>query len=472
IANGCTDTLVKTHYVNVTGTGCNQTAVVSPAGPLNKCQGDTVILTASTNATAPYTFQWNIGSVAISGANSNTIAITQGGYFSVTVIKNNCPITSSVVQINFSTNPQQPTVTGAGTIIPCVGGAVTLTSSSVSGASYTWNTTPVQSSQSIVVSTSGNYQVTATNSAGCKTISSPYTVNASLAQVPICMVTVDSLSQYNLIAWEKLPNQHVDSFIVYREISTNTYKRIGSVPYSALSLFTDTIRTKYFPNTGDPNAGTYRYKIAIRDTCGNYSPLGAYHNTIYIINNSGTFFWPQLYTIENSSNPVTNYILMRDNNSTGNWQQVQSVAGTQQTVTDPQYSTYQNTASWRVETQWGIGCTSTIVNPKDPTALATNLNTSRSNVNRVNNPIAVNTFDISNSVMIFPNPTTGKFEIRCEKTEAGILEIVDMMGEEIYSSAINSNRSEIDLSKQSGGIYFLRLKTSHGTATKKIILNK
>ena len=472
IANGCTDTLVKTHYINVTGTGCAHTVSVTPSGPINTCQGDTTILTAGTNAVAPFTYQWNIGSVAITGASTNTFVVTQGGYYSLTVIKNTCPVTSSAVAVNYFTNPQQPTISSIGTIVPCVGGAVTLSSSTVSGATYTWNTSPVQSSQSIVVNSSGNYEVTATNSAGCKTVSSPVTVNASLAQTPICLVTVDSLSQNNIIIWEKQPNQHIDSFIVYREISTNLYKPIGAVPYDSLSLFVDTVRTKYFPNTGNPNAGTYRYKVAIRDTCGNYSPLSLYHNTIYIINNSGTFFWPQLYSIENSANPVTNYVLMRDNISNGNWQQVQSVAGTQQTVTDPQYSTYQNTASWRIQTQWGIGCSATIVNPKNPVIEVTNLNSSRSNVYKVNNPTSVFNLSAEEAITIYPNPNSGVFTLDIKNISDASIRIFNMLGEEIKQFTIQNsgNKTEVDLREQAKGVYYLQVTSSQRSLTKKIII--
>jgi len=318
------------------------------------------------------------------------------------------------------------------------------------------------------VSSSGNYVVTVTNVAGCSTSSAPFIVNASLAQVPICLVTVDSLSQNNIIVWEKQLNQPIDSFIVYREIATNNYQPIGAVLYDSLSLFIDTVRTKYFPNTGDPNSGTYRYKIAVRDTCGNYSPLSPYHNTIYIINNSGTFFWTQLYTIENASNPVTSYDLLRDDNSTGVWNVINSVAGTQQTVTDPNYSTYQSTASWRVKTQWGISCTATIKNPEP---MATNLNSSRSNIYKVNNPISVNETENNFYVNVFPNPTTGKVNVQMSGLANVHMNIYNMMGECIYQHISTSAHQQIDLSRQSKGIYYLQITSSDKVVTKKIIID-
>jgi len=300
-------------------------------------------------------------------------------------------------------------------------------------------------------------------------------ISTSLVTPSICMVTVDSvLAQYNIIAWDKTPYaNYADSFIVYREISTNNYKPIGSVPYNALSYFIDTVRTKYAPNTGNPNAGTYRYKIALRDTSGNYSLKSYYHNTIYITNNSGTFSWPQLYTIENSANPVNAYYLMRDDNSTGIYHAINSVAGTQQSITDPSYANYQTTGAWRVETNWNISCTPAII--KDPEPMSINLNSSRSNVYRT---IGAGIQEYGNNlqVQISPNPSNGAFQIQIGNGPLAIgnqcsLEICNVLGEKVYTSVISHQLSaiNIDISNQPSGVYFLNVKSAEGTAVKKII---
>ncbi|MBA3705606.1 MAG: SBBP repeat-containing protein, partial [Bacteroidetes bacterium] len=119
----------------------------------------------------------------------------------------------------------------------------------------------------------------------------------------LCEVTVDSISKNNMIYWDKTPYTNVSSFIVYREIATNIYKPIKSIHVDSLSLMVDTVRTKYFPNTGDPNVGTYRYKLQILDTVGNFGLLSPFHNTVYIVDNgSGQFTWNPAYTIEGSLN--------------------------------------------------------------------------------------------------------------------------------------------------------------------------
>ena len=46
------------------------------------------------------------------------------------------------------------------------------------------------------------------------------------------------------------------------------------------------------------------------------------------------------------------------------------------------------------------------------------------------------------------------------------------MGEEIYKSSVRGEKSEVDLSKQPNGIYFLRVQTEQGTVNKKIVIQK
>jgi hypothetical protein len=72
---------------------------------------------------------------------------------------------------------------------------------------------------------------------------------------------------------------------------------------------------------------------------------------------------------------------------------------------------------------------------------------------------------------ISPNPTSGAFEVRSEKLRVESVEIYNMMGEKVYSSIINSQSSIINLDAPNG-VYFLQLKTSEGTAVKKIVISK
>lgn len=65
---------------------------------------------------------------------------------------------------------------------------------------------------------------------------------------------------------------------------------------------------------------------------------------------------------------------------------------------------------------------------------------------------------------IFPNPTTGKVSIQIEGLEK--VEIYNVAGRLIKTS----NRSEFDLSQETKGVYFVKVITSQGAQTEKLVL--
>lgn len=415
------------------------------------------IYISTSGGIAPYTYAWS------NGATTEDISGLTSGNYTLTVTDSVSCTNNFVVYVPY-TFPILLNVSFTPSNCNASTGTASCSASGGTGAyTYLWsNGNTTQNSTGL---SAGNYSVTVTDSVGCSATAS---VTIPLANPPtnpfICMVSVDSLSQNNVVIWDKTSFSGVDSFIVYREITTNNYQPIGAVPFDSLSLFVDTVRTKYFPNTGDPNAGTYRYKLQIKDSCGGYSTKSPYHNTIFMTGNNGTFSWP-LYTIENNPNPVNAYVLMRDDYSSGNWNAINSVSGTQQTVTDPAYSVWQSTANYRIQTIWSITCTPSRLNSQ---TLAS-FNASLSNTLH---PVisSVNESSVNNSISIYPNPTSGKFQITSDELRITNVEIYNVYGEKVYStSVIGRQSSVIDISFVPSGIYFLKVKTPDGVVIKKIV---
>lgn len=284
----------------------------------------------------------------------------------------------------------------------------------------------------------------------------------------ICAVTVDSLSQYNVIYWDKTMHPSADSFLVYREVTTGAYTKIGAHPYAALSEYTDTARS-IGPANGDPNVGTYRYKLAVKDTCGNISPQSPYHNSVFFVdNNNGSFTWNS-YDVEGTTTPVTQFDLMRDDANTGVWVLVGSVSGTQNTLNDPQYATYQSIANWRVEAQ-GFNCTST--QRLENNAQQGVIVKSKSNITN-NRVIGIRSNHIAD-VSIYPNPSSGKFVIAFGAAQDELhVKIVSALGEEVFRA--NADASEellVDLGKYADGVYFVQISSVKGTVTRRVVKNK
>lgn len=278
--------------------------------------------------------------------------------------------------------------------------------------------------------------------------------------IPICEVTVDNNSMYNEIVWDKPLTSNMDSFIVYREITSNNYKRIGSLPFSAAAVLVDTVRAQYFPFTGDPNAGTYRYKLQVRDVNGVYSQFSPYHNTIFINHSGATFSWNH-YSVEGEPTPLpslSSYILYRDDNSTGVWNAVQGVSGSQTTVTDPNYSSYPN-GRWRVETNWSVLCSS-----------ATSYNSSRSNAT-TSTSSGINDISLDNSVEVIWDPLYAMCIVRSLFKISGV-QIINSVGQKVYYGHEEGIQAELNLDFLPAGVYALGIITEKGLVIKRIALSK
>ncbi|MDX2172739.1 MAG: T9SS type A sorting domain-containing protein [Bacteroidota bacterium] len=428
------------------------------------CALNTLTLNAAITTTlAGVSFTWTAPSLTTSTGSSYTCT-TAGIYtISATASSNTCIVTQTLSIIQSTGNVAFNVSTNGSTCNNNGTASVTVTSG-LAPYTYTWST----ASNSIGVTglAPGNYSVVVKDANQCSARNT-FVINniaPSFSSVPICFVTVDSISQHNVITWDKTLFSSADSFFVYRETGTNTYKKIQSQPYSAFSQFVDTVKTLYFPNTGNPNVGTYRYKLMTRDNCGNYSTFSPYHNTLFLINNNGTFSWTQLYQIEGDPNPVLAYILERDNLSTGNWQAIGSVSGTQQFIIDPSYSSFSSTASWRVKTQWNVVCI--------PSKLSSSSNSS-SYSNRITNvTIGIKENKLENALQISPNPSLDIFNVSL-KTNGGKnynLKVINSIGEVVYTNnGAAFSTIQVDLSKNAVGIYFVVLKTNNQTITKKII---
>ncbi len=348
--------------------------------------------------------------------------------------------------------------------------AVTLTGTPT-GGSYT-GTAVLGSTFNPTLAGAGTYTVTYsyTDVNGCSNTAAHSTTVLGVPAAPsICEVTVDVNGVNNEVYWDNQAYSKVDSFLIYRETGTG-YQIVGSQPGNALSTFTDTVRTKYFPNTGNPNAGTYRYKLQIRDSSGHYSPLSPYHNTIFNNKTSGTFTW-NAYQIEGQPVPLPSsllitYDLWRDDQSNGNWHLVNSVTGSQLTQTDVSWNTVlDSTASWRILTNWTIGCTPSHAS----------INTSRSNIRQGSKAVAsgISQYELNQSVNVYPNPANDRVTVAVSGavlTDANV-SIYNIVGELVFQTPMHSSALNLDISTYPKGLYMLVIGNKGASAFKKLIIN-
>ncbi len=154
----------RTSQVIPVSVGSGTPATITASGATTFCQGGSVNLTA----TSGNTYLWS------NGATTRTISANATGNYVVTVdFGTGCNSVSPVTSVTVNPIPSN-TVSASGPTTFCNGGSVTLTSNSANGT-YLWSPGG-QTTRSIIVTTSGNYVVTATNN-GCSSTSNATTVS-------------------------------------------------------------------------------------------------------------------------------------------------------------------------------------------------------------------------------------------------------------------------------------------------------
>jgi hypothetical protein len=353
----------------------------------------------------------------------------------------------------------------------CSNASATLTASGAT--TYTWSSNTGISNPNYTVTTavvspsvSTTYSVIAQTN-GCRD-SASFHYNMIFPQTPdICMVTTDSANNfnYNIICWDKTTYSNVDSFIVYRKDAiSSSYLRIGAVSKNSLSEFIDTAFTIGGPNGGNPIYSSWTYKLAIKDTCGNLGAMSPYHQTMFIQQSGSNFSW-NAYTVEiGQANPVTGYSFVRDNNNTGTWNVLVNTTGN--SATDPNFSSYPN-GNWRVDAI-GFNCTPSL-------RLANNSNTqtllkkAHSNTNK---PATMNVKQQTNllQMFVYPNPSNGNFTIETGENKNSKVEIYSLLGELVYKSNLQKEKTNINLQNVNKGTYLVHIISDNGTTVKRIIV--
>lgn len=85
-------------------------------------------------------------------------------------------------------------------------------------------------------------------------------------------------------------------------------------------------------------------------------------------------------------------------------------------------------------------------------------------------PTAIEENSVEN-VKVFPNPSNGMVYICSESQQVQELQVFDMSGRLLIEKSIDEKEFSIDMTGYNAGIYILRLTTSNGVETSKIIKN-
>lgn len=428
----------------------DQMTITQPA--CNTTNGQ--VTAAFNGGTSPFNYAWFDAQGTNLGVNNATITnIGAGTYICTITDANGCSFSSpALVSNNFG-----PTL-AIDTIIPssCSNdGQIQLTVISGNPTDYLW--TNGETTQNITNLAPGNYAVSVTGASGCITVLGG-TVESTLPDpIDICLVTVDSTTNTNLVVWEKPITTGIDHFNIYRETSqAGLYQLVGGVNYSDESIYNDLVAS--------PNVRSWRYKISSVDACGNESELSLNHKTIHLVISHGlgndiNLFWD---SYEGFSYP--NFVIKKHTDA-GGWTTLTTMPNNLFTYTDG-----------NVTTTDGLFYVVTVNAPStcSSTKMAQDFNTTRSNRdNRLSTGQPNSVSEMLNQVVtIYPNPANSVLNVENSSSQWIEARILDQTGRLILTSTLIPGQTKIDCGKLAMGVYNIELHSLGAKTLKRFVIER
>lgn len=261
---------------------------ITPPGPINLCNGDSVQLTA--NGSGP--FLWNTTQTT-----SNITVSTTGSY--IVVQTTSCGTSADTVVVTTSGNPPIAIITPMGPTALCTGDNVTLQASG--GSNYVWSTSEVTSS--IIANLAGTYSVIVSNSCGSDTANIILTANPNpqanispSSPISLCGSSVDvTVTGTGTFSWSNGGEGSTENFT-----SPGNYFAVASNSCGTDTAFFDIIGGSILAGfTATPVAGASPLPVSFTNTSTNadtYNWIFGDGNTSNDINPNYTYTAPGTYT--------------------------------------------------------------------------------------------------------------------------------------------------------------------------------
>ena len=271
------------------------------------------------------------------------------------------------------------------------------------------------------------------------------------------MVSVDSLTNYNVIIWEKPASDMIADFLVYKETDeANVYEVIDTVSYESAAIVVD--------SNSNPSMQPYRYKLAFVDTLERLFPLSDYHQTMHLTINQGVNnAWNLIWTAYTGFD-YTSYKILRKA-ATGNYEQIATVSASFNSYTD--FTAPPGEVSYIIKIENTAGC--------NPAMGVEDYNSIYSNKVTTSSLVSVSESYEAN-FSIYPSPADEQINVKFGESIIGMVRFTfsDLTGRTFYSGEINdAQQGQVQVINTAAfreGMYILTISNSGGKSTKKVVI--
>ncbi len=418
-SNGCTATSNPTV---VTVYALPTTPVITASGPATFCQGGSVMLTSSAAAS----YQWS------TGATTQSITVSAGGNYTVTVANSNgCTATSAPTAVVVNAKPT-PTTTPTGTVTINSGSSTTIRVNE-SFTAYHWSTG--STTQIITISTAGSYTCTVTNNNGCQGTTAPV------------VVTVSNCAKPTITASGPVTNLCPGATVTLTASKGNSYlwntgATTQKITVTTAGSYYATVTKACGSSTSDPTVVTYQ-------SCGN--PTGLTVSSI--TKSSANLSWTGVSC-------STNYNLQYKKSNTTSWTTV-VVRGTSRIISKLSPAT---TYNWRVQTVCTSSSTSNYTT-------GNNFTTTASLIAGVETKTIMTATGSNWQAIVYPNPASTNAVLKIKGTFKPVTVILsDLTGRTLWKAAnITSTHIELPVATLNASVYLITITDGKETKVLKLV---
>ncbi|MFL5754354.1 MAG: T9SS type A sorting domain-containing protein [Bacteroidia bacterium] len=398
--------------------------------------------------TSPYNYLWDAAAGLQTTPSANGLG---AGAYKVIITDNNGCMDSLYVAVS---DPNAPSVVldslqdagclssgnvGNGAIYTSVSGGV-------GPFNYLWSTGATTDDVSGLGK--GIFGITVTDIAtGCVGSSAQFIYGIQPGTPQLCLVTVDTATNHNIIVWEKdIPG--IMTYYIYRESSVQgSYNLIATIPADSLSQYEDTL--------ANANVQPWNYEIKVIDSCGITSVLSYNHQSIFLTVAQGSGSSVDLSWTDYLGTSFNYYYIYRKSN-TAPWALIDSVAAGTLVYNDALAPSPIDSIEYLVEI--------IPTNPCNPTRAA--INTSRSNIKNTSRfASGIREAVTESKATVFPNPAQSELNVKIDRKGKFAVQLYDVTGRKLNGTSAEisgASQAKINTSTLEPGVYILKLVFEDG----------
>lgn len=332
---------------------------------------------------------------------------------------------------------------------------------------YNWSTGA--STEDLFGLIGGDYTITA-QSGPSNNCFSQKTFTVGVAQPllqQICIVTVDTNTTTNLVAWEKVEASGISHYNIYRENSVaGTFVLIDTVQYGSESVFNDVVAS--------PEDRSWRYKISAVNECNIEGPISMAHKTMHLnsVENIGDGSY-DIYWDDYEGLIEAEYVVWRYSTE-NNWEPLSPTVPFGISVYNDLPPAGLTNIDYCVDLSLSTQCTATLWKAQD-------FNNSRSNRRKSNyapgigtgasnNGINESVFDNA-TVILYPNPTTTQsITAYLDGIETADYTLFNLSGTKITTGKLSVGETKIDLNGVQSGTYLIELHVANESKMLRFVV--